>query len=233
MHNTIVKLLEKYRFPKKGKLKILDAGCGTGGLLVKLAKYGNVYGIDISSEGIKLAKKRDLKNLQVGTVTALPYKNNFFDVVVCIDVLYHQKVTDDAKALAEFSRVLKPNGILILKVPSYNWLRGKHDSIAQTKHRFTKPEVELKLKNENFKVKKNTYANMFIFPIALLQRFVSNLISSTPKSDLGNLPSLVNNLFIFLGKIEDWLMEKVDLPFGLTIFSVASKTNKGNNKKKR
>lgn len=234
MHASIEKLINKYSMDKssgKNKLKILDAGCGTGGLLKKLSDKNAVYGIDISAEGIKLAKKRGLENLKVGTVTKLPYRTNTFDVVVCIDVLYHQAVSDDLKALSEFKRVLKPRGILILKVPAYNWLRGKHDSIAHTKHRFTKPEVIKKLKKSRLKPIKTTYANGFIFPLALTKRLVDNFSNEKPHSDVTTINPLLNRLFIMLSSFEDKLINWFDLPFGLTIFSVASKSSKDRSKK--
>ncbi len=235
MHNTIIKLLKQFYTkqisnPKK-KIKILDAGCGTGGLLQKLKNYGEVHGIDISAEGIKLAKKRGLRNLKVATVTKLPYKKNTFDIVVCIDVLYHQEVSDDILALREFERVLKPSGLLILKVPAYNWLRGKHDAIAHTKHRFTKSEITTKLKKSKLKIVKVTYANTFIFPLVLAKRLIDNFSHKKAQSDVAQVNPLINTFFIFLSSVEDVFIKWFNLPFGLTIFSVASKSNRGRNKK--
>ena len=56
-------LFDKY-LPKNKRLKILDAGCGTGRNILFLKNYGQVYGLDISPEAIKYCKKRGLKNIK-------------------------------------------------------------------------------------------------------------------------------------------------------------------------
>ena len=138
-HNMVLSLVKRYLKPGK-EIRILDAGCGTGLLAKKLEKFGVVTGIDISPEAILYAKKRGIRAIKA-SVTKLPFKDETFDLVVSIDVLYHQNVENDLNALGEFKRVLKPNGILIVKVPAYNWLRGSHDIVVHTKHRYTLEEL--------------------------------------------------------------------------------------------
>src|SRR5687768_16790056 len=104
-HNIILSLISRY-VPQK-RLKILDAGCGTGLLAKKLEKLGNVEGIDYSTEAVRFAKKRGVIVKQ-GLVDKLPYNKNTFDVVVCVDVINHSWVKNEQKALEEMNRVLKP-----------------------------------------------------------------------------------------------------------------------------
>lgn len=222
-HQTTIKLLEKY-LGRKDKVNILDAGCGTGLLLKKLSRFGKTWGIDVSYEALKYARKRKLKRLFHSSVEKLPFKNNMFDAVVCIDVLYHQKVTKDIKALSEFYRVLAPGGILTLKVPAYEWLRGHHDIIVSTKHRYTKKEIKEKFENTNFEIVKITYANSYLLPVALLKRFiVDKFLITKPASDVQKVPSYINNLFITSNTIENKLLGFTDLPFGLSVYAVCRK----------
>lgn len=96
-------------------LKILDVGCGGGFTCEFLAaRNAQVFGIDQSSECIQVAKKHAASsklniNYQQSFSESLPYPNNFFDTVVCVDVLEH--VTDLKQTITEIYRVLKPGGL--------------------------------------------------------------------------------------------------------------------------
>ena len=100
----------------KNNSKILDAGCGTGNLLVLLEKSGKnlgIHGIDISKEMIKIARRKtDNINLKIGLVENMDFKNNFFDYIFSIDAFHHY--SDKDIAMNNFYRVLKKNGRLII-----------------------------------------------------------------------------------------------------------------------
>jgi ubiquinone/menaquinone biosynthesis C-methylase UbiE len=105
---------------------ILYAGCGYGRLMKKFSKYTEkVFGIDISGEMLKEAKKYlgDGSKLHKGSITNLPFKDHLFDIVVCDRVLMHLTELDMKTALLEFKRVLKPGGIILFSVPHrLSWL---------------------------------------------------------------------------------------------------------------
>lgn len=222
-HKTTISLLKKYIESSEGT-NILDAGCGTGLLLRKLNSFGKTWGVDVSSEALKFARKRKLKRLFQSSVEKLPFKGKTFNVIVCIDVIYHRRVNSDTKALAEFYRVLAPGGILILKVPAYECLRGHHDVIVETKHRYTKKEVIGKLKESRFDIIKITYTNLHILPLALIKRFIiNNLFAGEPKSDVQKIPDFLNSLLIFANSVENKIITYFDLPLGLSIYAVCKK----------
>src|SRR3989344_9097473 len=106
-HFVILNLVRRHA--KDSTHNILDAGCGTGLLAKKLQSFGKVTGVDISPEAIKYAKKRGV-DARLASIAKLPFKKATFDLVVSVDVLYHQKVKNDRTALLEFKRVLKPGG---------------------------------------------------------------------------------------------------------------------------
>jgi ubiquinone/menaquinone biosynthesis C-methylase UbiE len=114
----MVKLFKNYKVKR-----VLDLGCGSGRHLVYLAKHGfDVYGIDIAESGIKIAKKwlrkEGLKaNLKIWNIfKRLPYKDNFFDAIICIRTLNHGKIEWIRKCIREMRRVLKTNGLIFVTV---------------------------------------------------------------------------------------------------------------------
>ena len=98
-------------------LNVLDIGCGGGFTCEFIAKKGaTVSGIDLSTVSIKTAKlhakESDLTiDYRSGTAENLPYQDDRFDVITCVDVLEH--VEDVAKVIAEVKRVLKPGGVFL------------------------------------------------------------------------------------------------------------------------
>ena len=103
---------------------VLDIGCHSGTFTEKILrkiKSKKIYGIDISPRAIELAKKRiPFGNFQVADATNLPFKDNFFDAVFCLEVLEH--VDDPKKVVDEIKRVLKISGYAILLIPTDNKL---------------------------------------------------------------------------------------------------------------
>ncbi len=109
--------------PKKTD-KVLDAGCGDGFYLHLLANLtqAQLVGLDDNPKALDLARKyvssKKLKLVE-GDVLKMPFKNNSFDKIICSEVLEH--IPDDVKGLKEFTRVLKPEGIVAITVPSHNY----------------------------------------------------------------------------------------------------------------
>lgn len=106
-------------FKKNKKIKILDAGCGTGIYTEYfLKKGGDVVAVDFAENAIKyISKSVNNSNGVVADLSHLPFKNCVFDVVSCMSVLYH--ITDDTiwkEALKELRRVLKKGSILLLQI---------------------------------------------------------------------------------------------------------------------
>ncbi|HOX10553.1 MAG TPA: class I SAM-dependent methyltransferase [Candidatus Moranbacteria bacterium] len=108
-------------FKKNGVRKILDLGSGTGRHIIQLAQEGfDVYGIDISEEGIKITRKwlkgEKLKaDLKIGSMYArLPYKDNFFDAIISIQSFHHERIRNIRKGILEIKRILKPNGFIFM-----------------------------------------------------------------------------------------------------------------------
>lgn len=105
--------------------KVLDVGCGDGFFLYLISALPiklTLVGFDNDKRILTIARK-NLANtrlrLAYGDVTTMPFAENSFNQAIMTEVLEHVK--NERKALAEVHRILKPNGKLILTVPSYNF----------------------------------------------------------------------------------------------------------------
>lgn len=216
--NTILHLIQKIGVNKNAK--ILDIGC-SGGLLIKfLAHKGflNIYGIDISENAIDLCKERGIKNVKVMDGTKLLFNDNEFDLVIASDVLEH--IEEDSAALLEWYRVLKPNGKLIVMVPAFDFLWSSHDKINHHYRRYPKLDLKKKVKKANFKIMRISCWNFFLFfptvVVRLLQRFYNK--KNELKDQLYQVNPLINKILANLLKVEDWFLNFLNFPLGVSIF---------------
>ena len=163
---------------------VLDAGCGTGGLIRRLAPKRARWrwtGIDVSDLACQLARERvspgnvDLARPAVpetqivhGSITSLPFEAAQFDAIVSADVLYH--VDEDEAALREFARVLRPGGVVVLNVPAYRWLWSYHDVAVDGRRRYTRAGVRRLLEEAGFAVERLTHWNTLLLPAIALRR---------------------------------------------------------------
>ncbi len=93
--------------------RVLEAGCGTGLILGRLAQHADsAWGVDLSPGMVRLAKQRGL-NVVLGSVTDLPFADASFDLVCSFKVLAH--VPDIGRAISELARVTRPGGQLVLE----------------------------------------------------------------------------------------------------------------------
>ncbi|MEX2014110.1 MAG: methyltransferase domain-containing protein [Parcubacteria group bacterium] len=106
---------------KKGK-RLLDVGCGTGYLLKEADRRGlETYGVDISDEGVRIAKKVSPNSkILTGSGEGLGFPDNFFDYVTCLGALEH--FLDLEKGFGEIVRVAKKGALLCVVVPNVNYL---------------------------------------------------------------------------------------------------------------
>lgn len=104
--------------------RVLDAGCGTGGLLHFLHRRGfRVAGVDTSSEAVATARREVPEaTVETSSIEALPFADSAFDAYVAIGS-WEYLSTGPSKAATEAVRVTRPGGIILIEVPVINTLR--------------------------------------------------------------------------------------------------------------
>lgn len=211
-------------YGQRHNLRILDAGCGTGGNLAFLQRYGQVVGVDMAPDAIELNTARTGSMLARGAVQTLPFASDTFDLVTSFDVLYHRGVPGELTALHEFRRVLRPGGRLLIRLPAYEFLRSKHDRAVHTRRRYTAPIVEALVGEAGFFVERCTYINTLLFPLALVQRMLERAAPALEQhdSDLSLPHPLLNTMLRWPMAIESaWLSFGGRFPFGLSLLCLA------------
>jgi SAM-dependent methyltransferase len=121
-------------------MAIVDLGCGPGGNGAWLAEHGHVIGIDRSATAVALCARRHPTTDPVrADAVALPLGDATIDLVVAITVLY--AVDDDARAMAEIARILRPSGAAVLVEPAHPWLGRGHDRVVGGRRRYRRGEL--------------------------------------------------------------------------------------------
>lgn len=194
---------------------LLDAGCGTGGMLAQLDEWHR-HGCDLSAEAVELCRERSLRDVIVSTVHDMPYADGFFDAVLCLDVLYHARV-DPSLGLREMHRVLAAGGLLIVNVPAFDCLRGAHDEAVEGLRRYRlRPLIHL-LAAHGFDIVQAHYWNAWLFlPLWLRRR-----CSRATAGDLALPPAWLNRLLASIGRLDAMLCRRWRIPFGSSALVVA------------
>ena len=131
--------------------KILDVGAGTGGiipyLLEAIGPEGSIWAIDFAEEMVRIGRRKFQEESRVifelASVEDLPYKDRFFDQIVCFGAFPH--FDDKGKALEEMNRVLKSQGTLIIAhALSSVALRSHHQNCAPVSKDFLPEEAKMR-----------------------------------------------------------------------------------------
>jgi len=215
-------ILEIFYEPGSG-LAVLDAGCGTGAGLLFLSQYGSASGLDVSPHALRYCSGRGCTEVAGASVMALPFRDEAFDLVTSFDILYFKGIHDET-ALKETARVLRPGGRVFIRVPAFDWLRGTHDVKVSTAHRYTSKEMTHKLRKAGFEIEFMSYANMILFPLALLKRFTENWrFAPQQDSDIAVNVGACSGLLRGCLVLESRLIRFWRFPFGLSLVAMARK----------
>jgi SAM-dependent methyltransferase len=210
---------------------VLDAGCGTGGLILRLRAAEPAWtfaGIDFMPIACELARKRcgPEVDIRVASITELPFPDESFDALVSADVVC--QVDNPEVAAREFFRILRPGGVAILNCPAYMWMWSYHDDSCQTKHRYTRPEMDALLRDAGFTERATTHWNALPFPVVWAKRKLFRRPSDT--SDVKQYPAPIEAGFNGLMALEHaWLRAGGRWAWGTSVFASARKPRRASN----
>lgn len=203
----------------KQRPRILDVGCGTGANLELLAQYGDAEGVDISSDALNFCRARGLERVRQGAAEVLPYEDESFDLVTALDVVEH--LDDDVAGLREMRRVLKPGGRALLFVPAFMFLWGVQDDVSNHRRRYTLKDLKRTVRAAGFEVERATYANITFFAPILAGRLLMRATGLRPASENNINVSALNGLLGRIFGAESALLNRLNLPFGVSALCVA------------
>ena len=210
--------------------RILDIGAGTGIILKILMDFGEAYGIELSPQAIKFLKKRKLKRIICADADySLPFKNDTFTMITCLDVLEH--LEKDVGLFKEMIRISRPGGHILVAVPAFDIFWGSHDVALHHKRRYTRKKILQIIREMNCRVVKASYYNITLsMPILAVRTFKSIFLHNRQaQSDFFmSLPNFLNSLLGFLYKAEIWCLKSINFPFGVSVVLVLRKS--GGNK---
>lgn len=209
--NDLILVFLNKTYQNRGDLKILNIGVGTGDDLSLLKKFGKNYIIDINKDAMSSINPSLYEEKIVADASSIPYENNFFDLIICSDVLEHLK--DDQGAVVEIYRVLKNKGVLIFTVPAFQFLFSSHDKALFHQRRYNKKSLKKILSNFSLSI---FFWNSLLFPFIAFIRIIKRGGEASVDNFL--LPRFINNFFYKLLKIDNFLIKKgISMPFGLSL----------------
>ncbi|MHA1554473.1 MAG: class I SAM-dependent methyltransferase [Alphaproteobacteria bacterium] len=209
------------RLPLPRQARLLEIGCGSGGNLSMLARYGTVSAGEYDDETRARAASRQIAD-RVSSCelpNEFPFPNESFDLIAMFDVLEH--IADDAETLSVIRDRLNKDGWLLLTVPMFPFLWSAHDVYNHHQRRYTRSDLASKLRNAGFDPIFQSYYNFWLFPLVAAVRLVKNLLGEDTAGDLSMPPNALNRVLAMLFSSERHAMGRVALPFGVSYILAA------------
>ena len=201
--------------------RILEIGCGTGHNLPMLSGFGHVDGLELDDEAASLSEARLGRAILRSPLPKLAGVSDDYDLIGAFDVIEH--IDDDHAALAAIATKLKPGGKFMMTVPAHPWMWTAHDVANHHKRRYSKRALRALIDGSPMRLQKIGYFNSLLFPLAVADRAAAKLRGK----DDGNVslpPTPLNSALEAVFGAERYLVGRLPLPPGLSLFAVASAT---------
>jgi SAM-dependent methyltransferase len=209
------------RLPLPKPAQILEAGCGPGGNLAMLQRFGEVSAIEPDEESRAYAAGHSGADVRSGFLPqSAPDFGKAFDLVAAFDVIEH--VPDDAGAVARLAEYLKPGAFMITTVPAYAWMWSEHDAAHHHQRRYALSAYRRLFENAGLTVRRASHFNTLLFPPIAAVRLAKGAAGASRADDA--MPSKpVNAVLKTVFGLERGLLAATDLPFGVSILLVAQR----------
>jgi SAM-dependent methyltransferase len=226
MEQILFRLLDP--LAREGRFeRVLEAGCGTGHLAGKLAeRYGwRMTPLDVDTNGLEYARQSGLTRLVQGSVAALPFCDGAFDAVLSMDVLVHIERGEEGRVFAEFARVVRPGGVVVIRAAAFNFLRSNHSKFVHEAQRFTRTQLRKAADCAGLRTERSTYANSLLMPVAAFKfRIWEPLTGQGPASGVAPVAKWLDSLLYAPLRMEAaWIGAGWSLPVGQSVIVIARK----------
>jgi SAM-dependent methyltransferase len=207
----------------RADVQILDVGCGAGGMLGPLARFGDAAGIDVSPELVSVARRRGFR-VAVAGVHQMPAAPASLDLITLFDTLEH--IRDDVGALRACREALAPGGLLFASVPAYQLLYANNDRVAHHERRYTASELRRKLRTAGLAPVKVSYFNTLLFPailpVVLAKKALERVRDPGDATNLSTpIPPPLNRALAAIMGFERHLLARASLPVGHSLVAMA------------
>jgi SAM-dependent methyltransferase len=215
--NRLIVTVIRRRFPRRdpSEVRILDAGCGTGGLMRYLiaAGYTRCEGFDLSPDALELATASGLAVTQLD-LSAGPdtYRGRTFDVIISNDVLYYLPKATWAAVLRGYGALLAEDGVLVLNLAAGKEFRGTHDLAVGIPERIEPREFRSIIAEAALAVRTEKRWPLLLAPAIYLVRrsqrrrlAAGTIAPDEVLSDVRPIHSITNRLFYAVTRIGSFL----------------------------
>lgn len=204
------------KLPKN--VRILEAGCGTGGNLGMLEGMGQVRAFELDPQARQsAASKSGIAVLEGALPDAVPFEAERFDLIGLFDVLEH--IENDEASLATLATRLAPGGRIVVTVPAFPWLWSRHDECHHHFRRYTRADLAKVAAAAGLRMEHGFYFNTALFPVAVIGRAIKSLLRLDRADDTMPAPH-VNSALRTIFAAERHLVGRMKLPVGLSLCAV-------------
>jgi SAM-dependent methyltransferase len=221
---AIVERVLASTLPAAPDRRILDVGCGTGGMLPMLAGFGHVEGLEPEQVAVDHCRTAfpDYEVRQGRVPDEVP-SDGSFDLVTAFDVVEH--IADDREATERLRAAVRPGGHVAVTVPALMQLWSDHDVRNGHHRRYTRPELAELLVTTGLDLRHVSYFNTALLPVVASARLAQRLRRRAPEhhSDFSMPSPRVNRLLTGLFRSERSLVARPGLPIGVSLIAVAQR----------
>lgn len=214
---VLASLIERRARPPADSL-VLDMGCGSGGNMQMLSRFGTVEGIEYDAPAREIAAARGIGTVAPGGLPdGLQIEDGRYGLIGMFDVLEH--IEQDTASLTKLGRKLTPDGRLVISVPALPWLWSEHDVTHHHFRRYTASSLRQTIADAGLQADGVGYFNTLLFPVALVQRLVQKT-TGLGKGAAGMPSAPVNGALRWTFGLERHLIGRVPMPIGLSLWAV-------------